>query len=77
MPENFIEELKSAKLDAPRTYAGDLKPGDNIEIMSGPFAGLIAKIVELDSQNRLKCLFNILEGKINMSIDAEDVVAVT
>ena len=77
LPDNFIEVLKTAKLEAPHTYAGDLKPGDNIEIISGPFAGLIFKIVELESQNRLKCLFDVLEGKINMSIDAENIVLVT
>ena len=77
LPKNFIEELKNAKLDAPQTYAGELKPGDNIEILRGPFAGQIAKLIELDSQNRLKCLFNILEGRMNMSIDTKDVVVVT
>ena len=77
LPENFIEGLKTAKLDAPQTYAGDLKPGDNIEILCGPFAGLIAKLIELDCQNRLKCLFNILEGRMNMYVDDKDVVVVT
>ena len=77
LPKNFIEALKTIKLDAPQTYAGDLKPGNNIEIISGLFTGLITKIIELDSQNRLKCLFNILECKINMYVDAKDVVVVT
>jgi len=76
LPKNFIEELKSAKLDVPQTCEVGLKPGDNIEIIRGPFAGLIAKITELDSQNRLKCLFNILQGKINMSMNGKDVVVV-
>ena len=73
LPENFIEEIKSAKLTAPKNYAGGLKPGDNVEIMCGPFSGRIAKIVKLDQQSRLKCLFNLLEGKINISINAENV----
>ena len=77
LPKNFIEALKSAKVVAPQTYAGNLKLGDNIEIMHGPFAKLIARIVKLDSYNRLKCVFNLLEGKIDMSINAKDVVLVT
>ena len=65
LPKNFIEELKTAKLDAPQIYAGDLKPGDNIEILRGPFAGLIAKLIELDCQNRLKCLFILPSSILN------------
>lgn len=76
LPKNFIEELKTAKVNVPETGAGALKPGDNIEIINGPFAGLIAKISKLNSQGRLKCLFNILEGKINVSIDAKDVMVI-
>tara|TARA_E500000178_G_C16860045_1_gene679280 strand:+ start:462 stop:686 length:225 start_codon:yes stop_codon:yes gene_type:complete len=48
-----------------------------IEIISGPFAGLIGKIGELDSQNRVKWLFNILEGEVKKSIDAKNVALVT
>lgn len=77
LPDNFVEALKSVKLDEPRTYESDLKPGDNVEIICGPFAGLIAKIYELESTNRVKCLFNLLQGKITMSIDNKDVVLLT
>ena len=77
LPENFIETLQSAKLVAPQTFAGGLKLGENVEILRGPFAGIIARIVKLDSKNRLKCLFNLLEGEIDMFINAEDVVLVT
>lgn len=77
LPENFIEALKAPSRDAHPICAGDVKPGDNIEIMHGPFAGLIAEIVELDSASRVKCLFNLMEGKINLSIASEDFVLVT
>ena len=77
LPEDFVEALKSTKLDASRTYEHDLKPGDNVEIMRGPFTGLIAKIDELESSNRVKCLFNLLEGKITMSIENKDIVFLT
>lgn len=60
-------------LAVPQNYAGDIKLGDNIEVMCGPFAGLIVRFVKLDFQNRLRSLFNLIEGKIDMTIDAEDV----
>lgn len=74
LPENFIEALKSENLVTPQTYTEGLKIEDNVEIIRGPFAGRVARIVKLDSQSRLKCMFNLLEGEINMSIDAENVL---
>lgn len=48
-----------------------------LKLCMGLFAGLIAEIVELDSASRVKCLFNLMEGKINLSIASEDFVLVT
>ena len=77
LPDDFVKALKCTKLDTTRTYGHDLKPGDNVEIMRGPFAGLIAKIDEMESANRVKCLFNLIEGKISVSIHNKDIVFLT
>ena len=76
IPDEFIETINSTFEGVNDLCISALKPGDNVEIVRGPFAGLIAEIIRTDSASRLKCLFSLLEGKVGVSINSEDVILV-
>lgn len=70
-----IEILKMAeKSGCFDMRSGKMKftPGDNVEILQGPFTGLIAKVQSASPRKRVKVLMNLLGAQIPAEIDEED-----
>lgn len=75
VPNAAIEILKMAEkagcFDFTRSKA-KFEPGDNVEILQGPFTGLIAKVQSASPRKRVKVLMNLLGSQIPAEIDEED-----
>ena len=69
VPSGFIAGLR-ARCDSEGCFkaADDLKTGDPVYIVSGPFAGLLARIDKLDDQQRVHILMEILSGMRQLTI---------
>ena len=48
----------------------NLMAGDEVKILEGPFAGVGARFVEMESGERVKLLLNLLGGEIPVTIAA-------
>lgn len=75
VPRQSIEILKMAdKAGAFNFTKSKMKftPGDNVEILQGPFTGLIAKVQSASPRKRVKVLMNLLGAQIPAEIDEED-----
>lgn len=71
IPKRAIEILKMAE----KAGAFDLtkktkfQEGDDVEILDGPFAGVIAKVQSASPRKRVKILMNFLSGEVSTDID--------
>lgn len=70
MPLGLVERLlsmtdESGVLSAPP----HLSPGDDVEIVSGPFAGFIAKVVALTATGRIRLLLDLLGRSVRTEVD--------
>jgi len=54
---------------------GKLKPGDQVQITQGPFAGFLAQISDVKPDRRVHLLLEIMGQKSAMTISQEAVVA--
>lgn len=73
IPDALIEELKQINdtTDSVQKTVNDavLQPGDQVEISDGPFAGFIAKIVQLDGDSRCIVLLDWLQKEVRATFD--------
>jgi len=68
VPDALIDELKQLEHD-PVTqntaeHQSSVQVGDQVEIASGPFAGFVAKIIELDGDSRCIVLLDWLQKDV-------------
>jgi len=76
IPDAFIAEMRSRTHEMHNQASVDLTPGQKVEIARGPFAGLVAELIRLDASQRVKCLFELMSGKVSISLDADDLIAI-
>ena len=76
VPQAFIDALKVNFASNNIIHSGTLKPGQQVKITKGPFAGLIGKLSQVDSSARVKCMLNLISGKISTSLLIEDLIAI-
>ncbi|MDX1706513.1 transcription/translation regulatory transformer protein RfaH [Pseudidiomarina sp.] len=73
IPDALIEELKQINetSDSIKKTMSEaiLQPGDQVQINDGPFAGFIAKIIELDGDSRCIVLLDWLQKEVRASFD--------
>ena len=62
--EHFIEMTDSSGL-----MAAELRPGQRVEILSGPFAQLVGTIERLDGKGRVCVLLRLLNGESPVLMD--------
>ena len=74
LPDAFIEEMRSRMHEMHNQASVDLAPGQKVEIARGPFAGLVADLIQVDANQRVKCLFDLISGKVSVSIAANDLI---
>ena len=75
--DGFIAGLKSREVDGavvrPRH---SLQVGQRVEVASGPFDGIVARIIEMDEKDRLVVLMELLGGPVRVRLMSQQVVAV-
>lgn len=54
--------------------AENIKPGDRVRLLSGPFADLITTVEKLESQDRLQVLFDLLGRQTRVSVPSASVI---
>lgn len=74
MPREFMTALL-ARCDANgRLHTADeLQEGDRVRILSGPFAGLVSRIDQLDQQGRLQLLIQVLGRLVQTDLSSATV----
>ena len=75
IPDAFINALQEDTFLKNTPHKKGLRPGQHVEIIKGPFTGLIGKLAQVDCGNRVKCLFNLISGNITASVLLEDIIA--
>jgi len=76
LPDAFIEVMRNSTHEMHNQASVDLTPGQKVEIARGPFAGLVAELIRVDANQRVKCLFDLISGKVSVSLAAEDLILV-
>ena len=76
VPDAFINAIQDSSSFESGHRKEALLPGWKVEIVKGPFAGLIGELTRVDSAKRVKCLFDLISGKISASVLTEDLIAV-
>lgn len=76
VPNAFIDELKIMVDDNKSVSMNTLETGQKVEIVRGPFSGLVAELTRVDSDVRVKCLFDLISGKVSASVLIEDLIAI-
>ncbi|RWU12946.1 transcription/translation regulatory transformer protein RfaH [Pseudidiomarina gelatinasegens] len=76
IPDALIEELKNIELDPHTRNAAEHQSSpqvnDNVEISTGPFAGFVAKIIELDGDSRCIVLLDWLQQEVKATFSYND-----
>lgn len=52
------------------------KPGEQVKVVTGPFADVIGECERLDGHGRVRVLLNIMGGSVAVSLDREALIAV-
>ncbi len=70
----FIEGLKAREIDGAVIRPQDpYKIGETVSFTSGPFAGLIARILEIESQDRIVLLLDLLNQPVKVQAAADHI----
>ncbi|MEQ3748525.1 MAG: transcription termination/antitermination NusG family protein [Celeribacter sp.] len=72
LPDAFLDELR-ARCDASGTLCAArdaFAPGDQVRILSGPFAEIVAMVDHLDEEDRLRLIMDLLGQKVTVTIPA-------
>ena len=76
VPDEFIDELKANFDEKKKGSVNAFSIGQKVEIVRGPFSGLVAKLIRFNSANRVKCLFDLISGKISASVSMNDLIGI-
>lgn len=71
VPRGAIEEMLSHGRHSPLL---ELKQGSPVRVVTGPFAGIVGKLVRLDAGGRVRVLLSILGGDVPVSVETKDLV---
>lgn len=75
VPNQTIELLKMAEKSGMFDFSKPkmkFEPGDNVEILTGPFTGFIAKVQSASPRKRVKVLMKLLNAEVPAELDEED-----
>jgi transcription antitermination factor NusG len=68
VPEGVVETfLKAVDPDGFITFEPTLQAGEQVRLVSGPFAGLVGKLVSLDPNGRVRVLLDVLGTQISVT----------
>lgn len=69
IPDGFIEELMFACASGTNTKK-NIKTGDTVRVVDGPFFGAVGEVLSTDSNGRLRILFELMARKSKLTTDA-------
>lgn len=72
IPDGFIEELIFACGSGKITKA-NIKAGDMVRLVDGPFVGMAGEVLSADSNGRLRILFELMAGTSKLTADSNSV----
>jgi transcriptional antiterminator RfaH len=71
----FVEALKArAGAGDVIDFSGGLKPGDQVELVSGPFARRVGDLVDLDDKGRVTVLLEFLAARLPVRTAIENLL---
>jgi transcriptional antiterminator RfaH len=74
MPDTFIEALRAREVDgAISRPSSPYRIGQDVKLVSGPFDGLVAKIIAMDERDRLVVLMDLLNRPVKVRATSEQV----
>ena len=76
LPDDFIEAMRNNTHEIHNKACIDLTPRQKVEITRGPFAGIVGELIRLDTSQRVKCLFELMSGKVSISLDKDHLVVI-
>lgn len=76
VPDTFINEVRATLADNKNGSINSLAIGQKVEIVKGPFSGLIAELIQFNSETRVKCLFDLISGKVSASVLMGDLIGI-
>ena len=78
LPQGIVETLIAmSDSDGRVTFASALRTGENVQFLSGPFAGLIGKLEHLDAAGRVTVLLDLLGRATAVRGQASEVAPAT
>jgi len=69
IPDGFIEALRFA-CEAGTTTKANIKSGDMVRLVDGPFVGVVGEVLSADSNGRLRILFKLMAVTSKLTADA-------
>ena len=74
-PRGLVEALAaSTGTDGSLAFEADLKPGQSVEVIKGPFGDQIGRLLSLDTQGRAEVLLEILGAERAVAIPRCDLM---
>jgi transcriptional antiterminator RfaH len=74
VPHGIVESLIEVSSSGAIHLGRDLKVGDSVRILSGPFADLVGELVRVDGSERVRVLLKLLSGAVPASINRRDLM---
>lgn len=74
VPQGIVEGLIQASEAGFVQLGQDLKVGDQVRILAGPFADLLGELVRIDGASRVRVLLKLLGGTVPASFDRRDLM---
>ena len=72
VPRGVVEELEANSLpDGTLSLEADMRCGQRVRVLSGPFAGAVGTLAKLTSAERVKVLLDIMGGGLSLSMQSK------
>lgn len=72
VPPGIVETiLASTDAQGLASFAGGLKPGDQVRLVAGPFSGELGVLARLDDKGRVELLISCMNGMVRLKVCRE------
>jgi len=76
LPGGMVEGLKAmTNRDGIVDAGAGLREGERVRILNGPFADLVGELLQLDDSGRIRVLLDIMNGRVPITLQQQDVIA--
>lgn len=74
VPPGVVESLIEVSAGGSLNLGQDLRVGDSVRILTGPFADLMGELVRVDGADRVRVLLKLLSGAVPASINRRELM---